>query len=74
MNIILVMIPLSLVLLAAAAFAFFWAVNHGQFDDMQSPGLTPMSDNLPEEDEEDGEDEENRLVTDTNINTDSDSK
>ena len=77
MNIILVMIPLSLILLAAAAFAFFWAVNHGQFDDMQSPGLTPMSDNLPEEDEEGGEgreSEENRPVTNTDINTDSDSK
>lgn len=69
MNIILIMIPLSLILLAAAAGAFFWAVNHGQFDDMQSPGLTPMSDNLPEEDEED------TTVTDTNTDTtDSDPK
>ena len=49
MNIILVMIPLSLVLMGAAAAIFFWAVNHGQFDDMQSPGLSPMSDNLTEE-------------------------
>lgn len=49
MNIILIMIPLSLLLMAAAAVIFFWAVNHGQFDDMQSPGLLPMSDNLAEE-------------------------
>src|SRR5690554_7728167 len=49
MNIILVMIPLSLVLMGAAAAIFFWAVNHGQFADMQSLGLSPMSDNLPEE-------------------------
>ena len=48
MNIILVMIPLSLFLLAAAAATFFWAVNKGQFDDLDSPGLTPMSDNPPE--------------------------
>jgi cbb3-type cytochrome oxidase maturation protein len=50
MNIILVMIPLSLLFLIAAAVIFFWATNHGQFDDLQSPGLMPMSDNLPDED------------------------
>lgn len=49
MNIILIMIPLSLVLMGAAAWVFFWAVNHGQFEDMQSPGLLPMSDKLAEE-------------------------
>lgn len=53
MNVILFMIPLALVLLVAAGIAFFWATNHGQFDDMDSPGLMPMSDNLPEEDAED---------------------
>lgn len=52
MNIILIMIPLSLILLGAAIALFFWATNHGQFDDMQSPGLLPMSDNLPDEDDE----------------------
>lgn len=50
MNVILFMIPLALLLLIAAGVAFFWAANHGQFDDMDSPGLMPMSDNLPEED------------------------
>lgn len=44
MNIIIVMIPLSLLILMGAAVAFFWAVNHDQFDDMDSPGLLPMSD------------------------------
>lgn len=52
MNIILIMIPLSLVLLIGAAAMFFWAVNKGQFDDMESPGLMPVSDNLPEEEEQ----------------------
>ena len=52
MNIVLIMIPLSLVLLIGAAAMFFWAVNKGQFDDMESPGLMPVSDNLPEEEEE----------------------
>lgn len=52
MNILLIMIPLTLVLLGAAVWLFIWAVNHGQFDDMDSPSLLPMSDNLPEEEDE----------------------
>jgi len=47
MNIILVLIPLSLVLLAAAVWAFFWSVNHAQFDDLDTPALTPLADELP---------------------------
>lgn len=47
MNIILVMIPLSLLLLAGAVALFFWAVNKGQFDDMDSPSLMPLEDNPP---------------------------
>ncbi len=42
MNILLVMIPLSLVLLVGAAVAFFWAVDHDQFDDMDTPGLLAL--------------------------------
>ena len=45
MNVLLVMIPLSIVLLIGAAIAFFWAVDHGQFDDMDTPGLLPLDDN-----------------------------
>lgn len=44
MNILLIMIPLSIVLLVGAACAFFWAVNHDQFDDMDSPGHLPLLD------------------------------
>jgi len=44
MNILLVMIPLSFVLLIGAVVAFFWAVNHDQFDDMDTPGLIPLDD------------------------------
>ena len=42
MNIILALIPLSLVLLGLGIWAFFWAVNHAQFDDLDTPGLAPM--------------------------------
>jgi len=44
MNIVLVMIPISFALLIGAVFAFFWAVNHDQFDDMETPGLIPLDD------------------------------
>ena len=47
MNIILVLIPLSLVLLLAGAWAFFWGVNHAQFDDLETPALTPLSEDPP---------------------------
>ncbi|MFC3679735.1 cbb3-type cytochrome oxidase assembly protein CcoS [Bacterioplanoides pacificum] len=37
MDIIYVLVPLSLLLLAIAIGIFFWAVRSGQFDDMESP-------------------------------------
>ena len=49
MNIILVLIPLSLVLLAAAVWAFFWSVNRAQFDDLDTPALMPLTDEPPVE-------------------------
>jgi len=44
MNVLLIMIPLSLVLLAGAIAAFFWAVDHDQFSDMDTPSLLPLDD------------------------------
>ena len=43
MNIILLLIPISMILLGAGIWAFFWAVNHSQFDDLDTPALTPLS-------------------------------
>ena len=40
MEIIYLLIPLSLVLVGVALWGFFWAVRSGQFDDMDSPGLS----------------------------------
>lgn len=39
MNILLLLIPLSLMLLALAIAAFVWAVKRGQFDDLDTPAL-----------------------------------
>lgn len=44
MNILLIMIPLSALLIVGAAVAFFWAVDHDQFDDMDTPALLPLDD------------------------------
>lgn len=39
MNILLLLVPLSLMLLAVAIGAFAWAVRRGQFDDLDTPAL-----------------------------------
>ncbi len=44
MEIIFLLIPLSLVLLIAAIFAFFWATKSGQFDDLETPALRILDD------------------------------
>lgn len=48
MAIIYLLIPLSLVLLGFAVWGFFWAVSSGQFDDLDSPALAILDDDLPE--------------------------
>ncbi|MGI9202474.1 MAG: cbb3-type cytochrome oxidase assembly protein CcoS [Woeseiaceae bacterium] len=44
MNILFLLIPLGLVLLACAIAAFFWAVGSGQFDDLDSPAMSVVMD------------------------------
>ncbi|PWG62493.1 cbb3-type cytochrome oxidase assembly protein CcoS [Sediminicurvatus halobius] len=44
MNILFVLIPLGLVLLAIAIGAFLWAVGNGQFDDLDSPAWRVLLD------------------------------
>ena len=48
MNSLLFLIPLSILLLVGAGIALFWAVDHGQFEDMDTPGLLPLVDNAAE--------------------------
>jgi cbb3-type cytochrome oxidase maturation protein len=38
------LIPLSILLAIGALVAFFWAVDHGQFDDLGTPALLPVAD------------------------------
>ena len=44
MNILLLLIPLSLMLLVVAIGAFAWAVKRGQFDDLDTPALDILAD------------------------------
>ena len=37
MDIIYLLIPMALILVAAIVWAFFWAVRSGQFDDLEGP-------------------------------------
>ena len=39
MRILLMLVPISLVLLGIAIWAFVWAVRRGQFDDLDTPAL-----------------------------------
>lgn len=44
MNILLVLIPISLVLLGIATWALVWAVRKGQFDDLDTPAVAMLAD------------------------------
>jgi len=49
MDILFILIPLSLVLVGFGCWAFFWAVDNGQFDDLESPGWDALTDEASEE-------------------------
>jgi cbb3-type cytochrome oxidase maturation protein len=49
MNILLLLIPLSLVLLVAAIYAFIWAVRNDQFEQLDTPALDILNDRDPED-------------------------
>jgi len=44
MNILYLLIPLGLVMLALSLWGFFWAVRAGQFDDLESPAVQILLD------------------------------
>lgn len=47
MNILLLLIPLSLLLLLSAVAAFVWAVRRGQFEDLDTPAIDILSEDAP---------------------------
>lgn len=44
MSILYLLIPLSLILLGLAVWAFFWAVKHDQFEDLEGPAYRILFD------------------------------
>ena len=44
MSILYLLIPLALLLLGGAVWAFFWAVGSGQFDDLDTPAVRIVMD------------------------------
>jgi cbb3-type cytochrome oxidase maturation protein len=47
MTMLLLLVPVTLLLVGIAAWAFFWAADGGQFDDLDAPALTPLLDDEP---------------------------
>ncbi|MBM4197623.1 MAG: cbb3-type cytochrome oxidase assembly protein CcoS [Gammaproteobacteria bacterium] len=44
MTILYLLVPLGLALCALAVWAFFWAVNAGQFDELDAAAVSPLED------------------------------
>ena len=60
MDILYFLIPLGLLLLGLAVWAFFWAVGSGQFDDLDTPAMrVVMDDDSRPADEPDDPDDPN---------------
>ncbi|MDP3584642.1 MAG: cbb3-type cytochrome oxidase assembly protein CcoS [Thiobacillus sp.] len=53
MDILLLLIPLSLVLVGVIAWVMLWAARNGQFDDLEGPGHSVImdDDNPPKPDD-----------------------
>lgn len=47
MEILYLLIPVSIVILIIAVGVFIWAVNSGQFDDLDTPAWTVLRDEPP---------------------------
>ncbi|UNK48779.1 cbb3-type cytochrome oxidase assembly protein CcoS [Lysobacter sp. S4-A87] len=47
MTILLLLVPISLVLLGIAIWAFVWAVRRGQFDDLDTPAIDILREDAP---------------------------
>ncbi|HKQ82302.1 MAG TPA: cbb3-type cytochrome oxidase assembly protein CcoS [Steroidobacteraceae bacterium] len=53
MSILFVLVPLSLCLVVFAGWAFFWAVDKGQFDDLETPAWNILHDDEPPAEQDD---------------------
>ena len=49
MGILLLLIPISLLLIGVAGVAFLWAVDHGQFEELDRHGFDVLDDSPGED-------------------------
>lgn len=52
MNILLVLIPVTGLIVLVGVALFFWAANHQQFDDLESPAVLPLLEDEPGQEHE----------------------
>jgi cbb3-type cytochrome oxidase maturation protein len=48
MTVLFVVLPLAVLLSLLAALAFAWATRHGQFDDLETPAVRVLTEDLEE--------------------------
>lgn len=51
MNVLYFLVPLALLLAGAGAWAFWWAVRSGQFDDTETPAIRMLLEDDPADEE-----------------------
>lgn len=47
MSVIFIVLPLAVVLSAVAVLGFVWAARRGQFDDLKTPAVRVLHDDVP---------------------------
>lgn len=47
MSVLFIVLPLALIVVAAAVVAFLWASRGGQFDDLDTPAMRMLHDDDP---------------------------
>jgi cbb3-type cytochrome oxidase maturation protein len=47
MSVIFLVLPLALLIVAAAVFAFVWSAKSGQYDDLDTPAVRMLHDEAP---------------------------
>lgn len=46
MSVLYILVPLALAIVAVAVVAYVWSARSGQFDDLETPALRPLIDDV----------------------------
>lgn len=47
MSVLYIVLPLALIVVGVAVFAYLWAAKRGQFDDLETPAMRALHDDTP---------------------------